>query len=361
MKIPVFQQYYATEQDMDSAQLLFYKEVKKKLSKGTYIDVDGNISYVFAYITELLTNWEKKGFENLSEFLLFLSELFFHEKVLSDYCKYWAYDCLLGLEKYEEYLEKTEPSEAYGASTHTSNLRLNIQRHINIEANPIDLLLMAGGRKTKIITSNHILYKNNVRDVFSDYGKNNGGWFKVLDKWLNNKQLYKKSLFNGAPINNNPELKFGIYSYYGIDEYLCLSKELSKRAENKTREDLGIPLIGEGWVSETELFRKLEKYFTQTKVIQHGQPIWLGRQHYDIWFPNWKIAIEYHGRQHFEPVEFFGGQEAYLKNIERDERKLNLSKKNGVRLIVVTENYEFSNLITEIETQLSKRDITSPN
>lgn len=360
MKIPAFRQYYATEQDMDSGQLLFYKEVKKSLSKGTYINVDGNISYVFAYTAELLANWEKKGFENLSEFLLYLSELYYHEKDLSDYCKSWAYDCLLGLEKYEEYLEKTEPNEAYGTSTHKSNLRLNIQRHINEEANPIDLLLMAGGRKTKIITSNNILYKDKVRNIFSEYGKNNGGWFQILDKWLNNKHLYEHSLFNGAPTWNKPTLKFGTYCYYTIDEYLNLSKELSKTAENKAREDLGIPLIGEGWVSETELFRKLETHFAQTKVMQHGQPIWLGRQHYDIWFPNWKIAIEYHGKQHFEPVEFFGGKEAYLKNVERDERKIKLSTKNGVKLIVVTESYDLSDVITEIETHISKRNITSP-
>ncbi|KAA9340113.1 hypothetical protein [Adhaeribacter soli] len=361
MEIPAFRRYYATERDMTSAQLVFYKEVKKSLSKGTYINVDGNISYVFAYTSELLANWGEKGFENLSEFLLYLSELYFHEKDLSDYCKYWAYDCLLGLGKYEEYLEKTEPQEAYGTLTHMSNLRLNIQRHINVEANPLDLLLMAGGRKTKIIKSNHILYKDKVRKVFSEYGSNNGGWFKIFEKWQTNFHLYEHSLFNGAPIWNSPKINLKTECFYSINEYLNLSKELSKTAENQTREDLGIPLIGEGWVSETELFRKLETHFAQTKVMQHGQPIWLGRQHYDIWFLIWKIAIEYHGKQHFEPVEFFGGEVAYLKNVERDERKIKLSKKNGIKFIVVTEGYHLSDVITEIETHISKRNITSPN
>lgn len=361
MEIPAFRQYYATERDMDPAQLLFYKEVKKNLSKGTYINVDGNISYVFAYTAELLANWEKKGFENLSEFLLYLSELYFQEKDLSDYCKHWAYDCLLGLGKHEEYLEKTEPQEAYGTLTHKSNLRLNIQRHINAEANPLDLLLMAGGRKTKIITSNQILYKDNVRRVFSEYGNNNGGWFKIFEKWQTDFNLYEHSLFNGAPLWNTPKMNWKTECFYNINEHLTLSKELSKTAENQTREKLGIPLIGEGWVSETELFRKLEAHFAQTKVMQHGQPIWLGRQHYDIWFPNWKIAIEHHGKQHFEPVEFFGGKDAYLKNVERDERKITLSKKNGIKLIVVTEDYDLSDLIAEIETHNSKRNIKSPN
>jgi hypothetical protein len=360
MEIPPFQTYYATEQDMNSAQRLFYKEVKKNLSKGIYINIDGNISYVFAYIVELLTNWEQKGFENLGEFLLYLSELYFQETKLSDYCKYWAYDCLLGLRKYEEYLEKTEPKEIYGTFTHHSNLRLNIQRHLGLEANPSDLLLMAGGRKTKIIISNQILYKEIVRKVFSEYGNHNGGWFKMFEKWQSNFYSYEHSLFSGVAIWNKPQMDFKTECLYNINEYLKLSKELSKTAENQTREILGVPLIGEGWVSETELFKKLEAYFSQTKVIQHGQPVWLGRQHYDIWFPYWKIAIEYHGKQHFEPVEFFGGKDAYLKNIERDDRKIKLSKKNDIKLIVVTENYDLSNIITEIETYIAKRNITSP-
>ncbi|WP_252898792.1 hypothetical protein [Secundilactobacillus odoratitofui] len=44
-------------------------------------------------------------------------------------------------------------------------------------------------------------------------------------------------------------------------------------------------------------------------------------QHYDIYFPKYKIALEYQGAQHFEAISIFGG-EAGLKNAqERDKRK----------------------------------------
>ena len=33
----------------------------------------------------------------------------------------------------------------------------------------------------------------------------------------------------------------------------------------------------EGWLSETALFRKLEAEFSNTKVVQHGRPTWLGQ------------------------------------------------------------------------------------
>lgn len=124
---------------------------------------------------------------------------------------------------------------------------------------------------------------------------------------------------------------------------------------------MGLPKIGEGWISETELFRKLEAEFSVTPVIQNGQPKWLGRQHFDVWLPNWKVAVEYHGKQHFEPVEFFGGKESFEKTVERDLRKIEIAKKNGVSLIVVTEDHDLDGLIQEIYSSSSRRRISVPN
>jgi hypothetical protein len=80
-----------------------------------------------------------------------------------------------------------------------------------------------------------------------------------------------------------------------------------------------------------------------------------GNQHYDIWFPEWKIAVEYHGRQHFEPVKFFGGEDGFKATVERDLRKIEISKLNNVHLIVVKEGYDRAKLIEEIR-DVSKRD-----
>jgi hypothetical protein len=126
-------------------------------------------------------------------------------------------------------------------------------------------------------------------------------------------------------------------------------KELTRDAESAAREIVGLPKVGEGWVSETALFYSLKAHFSQTVVVQHGQPHWLGRQHFDIWFPDWNIAVEYHGAQHFEPIDFFGGDAAYRDTVERDERKKKLAEKYGVILIVVTEADDDKSLIVQIE------------
>ena len=66
--------------------------------------------------------------------------------------------------------------------------------------------------------------------------------------------------------------------------------------------------------------------------------IWLKKQSLDIYLPNYNIAIECQGTQHFEPVDFGGNgiEEALIlfeKNKERDRRKKRLCQENNVTLV----------------------------
>ena len=140
MQVPKFNMYNPSQDDMDHHQLSFYEVVEANLNKGNYIDIDGNISYVFVY--ELLSRWNEDGFDHLSEFLIYLSEMYKHEEKLSNYCLRWAFDCLLGLEKYEEYLDKTEPKEVVRTRIHASNRRLNIEKQLGLPANPKQIIMM---------------------------------------------------------------------------------------------------------------------------------------------------------------------------------------------------------------------------
>ena len=48
-----------------------------------------------------------------------------------------------------------------------------------------------------------------------------------------------------------------------------------------------------------------------------------------------QIVIEYNGRQHYQPVDFFGGIEGFLKQQERDNIKKDYCLKNNIELIVI--------------------------
>ncbi len=89
------------------------------------------------------------------------------------------------------------------------------------------------------------------------------------------------------------------------------------------------------WKSEYILKEICEKLYGKRNVEYQYHPFFLGQQSYDIYLPKYKIAIEYQGKQHFEPVEYFGGEDSFKNQQQRDKRKLELSKENDITLIYV--------------------------
>lgn len=136
--------------------------------------------------------------------------------------------------------------------------------------------------------------------------------------------------------------------------YTSLVVKTSREIENEVRTELGLPKIGEGWISETTLYYQLKTFFKKENVIHHGRPDWLGPQHVDIWFPDHSIGVEYQGIQHDKPVDFFGGEESFKKNIERDKRKKRLFKENDSLLIEVRKGYDLKQLIKSIESHIKR-------
>lgn len=85
------------------------------------------------------------------------------------------------------------------------------------------------------------------------------------------------------------------------------------------------------WVNEFTLYLTALKYYPDA-VYQYRDD-WLGRQSLDIFIPSINTAIEYQGRQHYEPVDFFSGEEGFERQKQLDQQKRILCKQNEVRLI----------------------------
>lgn len=124
------------------------------------------------------------------------------------------------------------------------------------------------------------------------------------------------------------------------------------RAENNIRQKYGVPLIGEGWISETTLYKNLQELFPEIEVIHHGKPKWLGRMHLDVYIPSLNVAFEYQGKQHYTAVEYFGGHEALEKTKSRDAEKARLCEENGLTLFYIHDGEDFS--IPTLKKFLSK-------
>lgn len=110
------------------------------------------------------------------------------------------------------------------------------------------------------------------------------------------------------------------------------------------------------WKSEELMYECVKKVFKNYEVIHQFNPYFLDKQSYDAYVCKKKIAFEYQGKQHFEPIKIFGGEKNFKENQERDKRKLELSKKNGVKLIYINYWEDISvELIKEKLKDLSKK------
>ena len=110
-----------------------------------------------------------------------------------------------------------------------------------------------------------------------------------------------------------------------------LAEDVLREAENLIREKHGLPRIGEGWVSEMQLYNLVKEVFLDAQ--HHVVPAWLKPQELDVYVPSKKLAFEYQGMQHYEPVEFFGGAEALERRRRLDARKKRKCLLNGIVLI----------------------------
>lgn len=109
-----------------------------------------------------------------------------------------------------------------------------------------------------------------------------------------------------------------------------LRNRLARLAENNFRNKIGVSNVGDSYVNETYLFQLLKKSFGD--VEREWSPAWLKRKRIDFYVPKLNLAIEYHGIQHYSPVEYFGGDKKFEKQLKRDSLVRELCRKNNVFL-----------------------------
>ncbi len=197
-----------------------------------------------------------------------------------------------------------------------------------------------------------------VKNIKSNFSVQGNLFVETADpSYIYDPQYYRKyflsdNLFKNYKAIDNSQKKFAyknILPHVVRQAIFSQLKLIVRKAEDLYREQIGIPKVGEGWVSETELYYQIVQYFKDEVVLHHASPNWLGRQHLDIYMPRLNVAIEYQGLQHYEPVNFFGGIDAFEKTVERDNRKKELCDKHHCHLIYVQKDYSLQQLIQQIE------------
>ena len=85
------------------------------------------------------------------------------------------------------------------------------------------------------------------------------------------------------------------------------------------------------WKNEYTLFVQVQNIYPDSQYQFHSK--WLGHQSLDIFIPSKKVGIEYQGLQHYNAVDFFGGESKLKAQQLLDKEKKKKCKENGIKLI----------------------------
>lgn len=155
----------------------------------------------------------------------------------------------------------------------------------------------------------------------------------VADKELQSAQITLRAIENDKDRDKIREQSSIVYNLEKKSRQA--HKKLDTKIENITRQEFGHKKIGDRWTSETILFQIINILFPNHEILRHYRPEWLHGLEYDIYIPQIKLALEYQGQQHFFAITAWGGEKALEKVKQRDAKKVELSKKLGIKLLIV--------------------------
>lgn len=86
---------------------------------------------------------------------------------------------------------------------------------------------------------------------------------------------------------------------------------------------------------ETYLEQEIRHMLDDSNIeyVQHYHESWLLRKSLDFYLPQYNVAVECQGIQHFKPVEWFGGIKSFEKQIQNDKLKRQLCEEHGIKLL----------------------------
>jgi len=393
IEVPEWNEYYPDLNNCSQKQKKFYKLWLSEKENGTYLDIDGNLSYIFYYLYSVIFKFEKdKNFDNLVKEFDDILLNYKQYPQFRDYICDWKIAALFYLNRENEVFTEILKKDNLSLDIIINSIYFLDYYNVNdIKGEHIIKIMgsysMIGkksltdfGEKNKkeisnIVTEKLIEFKTFHKvDIFTYFLNLTRKDYDQVKKFYSYDELKEYNSLKG-PYKGDKEFT-GFYFYYPFTEFLedihkkskripsfiyfaliCELKRIIRESENKCRKQHGVPPIGEGWVSETELYYQIKNSFKNEIVISHAHPKWLGRQHLDIYFPEHNIGIEYQGEQHYKAIDLFGGEKGLKHRKELDKKKYRLCKENNCNLIYVYPEYNYKkDVLDKINEILEKNN-----
>jgi hypothetical protein len=169
-----------------------------------------------------------------------------------------------------------------------------------------------------------------------------------IEKNSSLKRLTTEEFIERAKKIHGNKYDYSKVNYTNIFEKVKIICHIKKRNGEEHGEFLQEPhnhLKGNGCpiCRNSSLERNVDDFLQskQIKFIRHADHKifnWLGKQHLDFYLPEYNIAIECQGEQHFKPYRFEKDDKNFEKRNKLDKLKKILCEKNGIKIIY------FSNL-----------------
>ena len=150
----------------------------------------------------------------------------------------------------------------------------------------------------------------------------NESFIELLQKVHNGKYIYTKTTLNGN-LHNRITITCPIHGDFGqIAQSHLNGHGCPKCQSSHLEEEI------KSFLNDNDIEFEQQKTFEWLKLKNH--------LYLDFYLPKYNKAIECQGIQHFKPVNFFGGEECFIKTIERDNIKQKLCENNGIKIIYFT-------------------------
>ncbi len=149
----------------------------------------------------------------------------------------------------------------------------------------------------------------------------------------NENNSHSKEYFLKMCLERHPEIDHSILEYTGVNNNIKLICKKHGIFEQKAGYYLNYSK-GCKYCNETKGEKKIRIYLENNKLKYKQQHKNYGFI-FDFYIPDYNTYIEFNGRQHYEPIEFFGGIESYNKQSSKDILKDQILEKYNIKLIKI--------------------------
>ena len=105
------------------------------------------------------------------------------------------------------------------------------------------------------------------------------------------------------------------------------------------------------WLNSNDIYYEAQKTFEDCKD-KRVLP-------FDFYLPNYNILIEYNGKQHYEPVDYFGGQKAFEAQVLRDNIKREYCQKNNILLFEIPYYSDLDEELSRLYDLIKRKEVVA--